>query len=196
MNNTSATLIFFAALFTNNILLSNFLGMCHWLACTRTMLGATGLGLAMTVITGITTILNYLIYHGILLPLHLEYLTFLVFIAIIAAFVQLAEMVVEKFSPKLYYALGIFLPLMVVNCTIMGAALFMVVRNYSFPQTVGWGFGAGGGWMLSAVLMAALRKKAGYCNPPKAFQGAGLVMIIAGFMAMAFMGFAGMVAIE
>jgi Na+-transporting NADH:ubiquinone oxidoreductase subunit E len=196
MNSTPAYLIFFAALFTNNILLSNFLGMCHWLACTRSMLSAWGLGVAMTVVTALTTILNYIIYYNVLVPLHLEYLMFLMFIAVIAAFVQLAEMVIERFSPKLYYALGIFLPLMVVNCTIMGAALFMIVRHYSFMQTVGWGFGAGGGWMLSAVLMAALRKKAGYCNPPVAFRGAGLVMIIAGFMAMAFMGFAGMVAIE
>jgi Na+-transporting NADH:ubiquinone oxidoreductase subunit E len=196
MNHTSVYLIFFAAIFTNNILLSNFLGMCHWLACTRSMLSASGLGLAMTIVTGVTTVLNYLIYYSVLIPLHLEQLTFLMFIAVIAAFVQLAEMIVERYNPKLYYALGIFLPLMVVNCTIMGAALFMLVRNYNLIQTVGWGFGAGGGWMLSAVLMAALRKKAGYCNPPGAFRGAGLVMIIAGFMAMAFMGFAGMVAIE
>jgi Na+-transporting NADH:ubiquinone oxidoreductase subunit E len=196
MNETSAALIFFAALFTNNILLTNFLGMCHWLACTRSMLSASGLGLAMTVVTGLTTVLNYIIYYSVLIPLHLEQLTFLMFIAVIAAFVQMAEMIVERYNPKLYYALGIFLPLMVVNCTIMGAALFMLVRHYNFMQTVGWGFGAGGGWMLSAVLMAALRKKAGYCHPPRAFQGAGLVMIIAGFMAMAFMGFAGMVAIE
>jgi Na+-transporting NADH:ubiquinone oxidoreductase subunit E len=196
MNNTPVYLIFFAAIFTNNILLSNFLGMCHWLACTRSMLSASGLGLAMTVVTGLTTVLNYVIYYSVLIPLHLEQLTFLMFIAVIAAFVQLAEMIVERYNPKLYYALGIFLPLMVVNCTIMGAALFMLVRHYNFLQTVGWGFGAGGGWMLSAVLMAALRKKAGYSNPPKAFQGAGLVMIIAGFMAMAFIGFAGMVAIE
>lgn len=196
MNHTSVYLIFFAAIFTNNILLSNFLGMCHWLACSRSMLSASGLGLAMTIVTGVTTVLNYLIYYSVLIPLHLEQLTFLMFIAVIAAFVQLAEMIVERYNPKLYYALGIFLPLMVVNCTIMGAALFMLVRNYNLVQTVGWGFGAGGGWMLSAVLMAALRKKAGYCNPPTAFRGAGLVMIIAGFMAMAFMGFAGMVAIE
>jgi Na+-transporting NADH:ubiquinone oxidoreductase subunit E len=196
MNHTPVYLIFFAAIFTNNILLSNFLGMCHWLSCTRSMLSASGLGLAMTVVTGLTTVLNYIIYYSVLIPLHLEQLTFLMFIAVIAAFVQMAEMIVERYNPKLYYALGIFLPLMVVNCTIMGAALFMLVRHYNFMQTVGWGFGAGGGWMLSAVLMAALRKKAGYCHPPRAFQGAGLVMIIAGFMAMAFMGFAGMVAIE
>ena len=196
MQQTPALLIFFAALFTNNILLSNFLGMCHWLACTRSMLSAFGLGVAITVVTGITTILNYVMYHFVLIPLHLEYLTFLIFIAVIAAFVQLAEMVIERFSSKLYYSLGVFLPLMVVNCTIMGATLFMVTRNYSFGQTVGWGFGAGGGWMLAAVLLAAMRKKAGYSNPPVIFKGAGLVMIIAGFMALTFMGFNGMVAIE
>ena len=138
MQQTPVLLIFFAALFTNNILLSNFLGMCHWLACTRSMLSAFGLGVAITLVTGLTTILNYVMYHFVLIPLHLDYLTFLIFIAVIAAFVQLAEMIIERFSSKLYYSLGVFLPLMVVNCTIMGAALFMVSRNYSFPQTVGW----------------------------------------------------------
>jgi Na+-transporting NADH:ubiquinone oxidoreductase subunit E len=181
MQQTAAFLIFFAALFTNNILLSNFLGMCHWLACTRSMLSAFGLGVAITLVTGITTMLNYVMYHFVIVPLHLDYLTFLIFIAVIAAFVQLAEMIIERFSSKLYYSLGVFLPLMVVNCTIMGAALFMVTRAYS---------------LLSAVLLAAMREKAGYSNPPLIFKGAGLVMIIAGFMALTFMGFTGMVAIE
>ncbi|HUX39264.1 MAG TPA: Rnf-Nqr domain containing protein [Rectinemataceae bacterium] len=196
MNETGALVIFFAALFTNNILLSNFLGMCHWLACTRNMLSAVGLGIAITLVTGITTILNYVMYHFVITPLHLEYLYFLFFIAMIAAFVQLAEMIVERVSLKLYHALGVFLPLMVVNCTIMGASLFMVARNYSFSQTVGWGFGAGAGWMLSAVLLASLRKKLNYSHAPVVFRGAALVMITAGFMALTFMGFSGMVAIE
>ncbi|MEI6873515.1 MAG: Rnf-Nqr domain containing protein [Spirochaetota bacterium] len=196
MNETSAMLIFFAALFTNNILLSNFLGMCHWLACTRNMLSAVGLGIAITLVTGITTILNYLMYWYVLTPLGLEYLYFLFFIAMIAAFVQLAEMIIERFSLKLYQQLGVFLPLMVVNCTIMGASIFMVAREYSFGQTVGWGFGAGAGWMLSAVLLASLRKKLQYSHAPVVFKGAGLVMITAGFMALTFMGFSGMVAIE
>jgi Na+-transporting NADH:ubiquinone oxidoreductase subunit E len=196
MNETSFVLIFFAALFTNNIILSNFLGMCHWLACTRNMLSAVGLGIAITLVTGITTILNYFIYWYVLIPLQLEYLYFLFFIAIIAAFVQLAEMIVERVSLKLYQMLGVFLPLMVVNCTILGSSLFMVAREYSFAQTVGWGFGAGAGWMLSAVFLASLRKKMQYSHAPVIFKGAGLVMITAGFMALAFMGFSGMVAIE
>jgi Na+-transporting NADH:ubiquinone oxidoreductase subunit E len=196
MNETGALVIFFAALFTNNILLSNFLGMCHWLACTRNMLSAVGLGIAITLVTGITTILNYVMYHFVITPLHLEYLYFLFFIAMIAAFVQLAEMIIERVSLKLYQSLGVFLPLMVVNCTIMGASLFMVARNYSFTQTVGWGFGAGAGWMLSAVLLASLRKKLNYSHAPVIFRGAALVMITAGFMALTFMGFSGMVAIE
>jgi Na+-transporting NADH:ubiquinone oxidoreductase subunit E len=196
MNETGAVLIFFAALFTNNILLSNFLGMCHWLACTRNMMSAVGLGIAITLVTGITTMLNFVMYHFVIVPLGLESLTFLFFIAMIAAFVQLAEMVIERFSLKLYHALGVFLPLMVVNCTIMGAAIFMYTREYSFVQTVGWGFGAGAGWMLSAVLLASLRKKLQYSHAPLIFRGAGLVMITAGFMALTFMGFSGMVAIE
>jgi len=196
MNETGAVLIFFAALFTNNILLSNFLGMCHWLACTRNMMSAVGLGIAITLVTGITTMLNFVMYHFVIVPLGLESLTFLFFIAMIAAFVQLAEMVIERFSLKLYHALGVFLPLMVVNCTIMGAAIFMYTREYSFVQTVGWGFGAGAGWMLSAVLLASLRKKLQYSHAPVIFRGAGLVMITAGFMALTFMGFSGMVAIE
>lgn len=189
-------MILFAAIFTNNILLSNFLGMCHFLACSRTMLTAFGLGMAMTIVTGLTTMINYGIYYKIVVPLHLEYLMFMIFIAVIAAFVQFVEMFLERFSSKLYYALGIYLPLMVVNCTIMGASLFMIYRHYSFAQTAGWGFGAGAGWMLAAVLMAALRKKVGYSNPPGPFRGAGLTMTIAGLMAMTFMGFAGMVSIE
>ena len=135
-------------------------------------------------------------YWYVLTPLGLEYLYFLFFIAMIAAFVQLAEMIIERFSLKLYQQLGVFLPLMVVNCTIMGASIFMVAREYSFGQTVGWGFGAGAGWMLSAVLLASLRKKLQYSHAPVVFKGAGLVMITAGFMALTFMGFSGMVAIE
>jgi len=160
------------------------------------MLTAFGLGTAMTLITGLTTMINYAIYYSLLVPLHMEYMTFLAFIAVIAAFVQFTEMFIERFSSKLYYSLGIFLPLMVVNCTIMGAALFMVFRHYTFVQTTGWGFGAGAGWMMAAVMMAGLRQKMGYSNPPVAFRGAALVMIVAGLMAMTFMGFAGMVAIE
>ncbi len=202
MNGTNALIIVVAVIFTNNILLSNFLGMCSFLACSRQIETAVGLGTAVTFVMSCTTILNYLIYHGILVegaPLcaaDLSFLTFIVFIAVIAAFVQFVEMFVERFSPKLYYALGIFLPLITVNCAILGAALFMVIRNYTLMQTAGFGFGAGLGWALAITLMAGLRQKMGYSNIPRPFRGVAISMIVTGVMAMAFMGFAGMVNIQ
>ncbi|MBN1766566.1 MAG: NADH:ubiquinone reductase (Na(+)-transporting) subunit E [Sedimentisphaerales bacterium] len=196
MSETSALIILIAAIFTNNILLSNFLGMCSFLACSRQIPTAAGLGVAVTFVLAGTTALNYVIYYYLLAPLGLEHLQFIVFIAVIAAFVQFVEMFVERFSPRLYYALGIFLPLITVNCAILGASLFMVTRNYSFTQSIGFGFGAGIGFALAIILMAGLRKKMTYSNIPKPFQGVAIVMIITGVMAMAFMGFAGMVNIQ
>ena len=196
MNETSAVVILIAAVFTNNILLSNFLGMCSFLACSRQIDTAVGLGTAVTFVTTSTTILNYVLYHYVLVPAGLGHLQFIVFIAVIAAFVQFVEMFVERFAPKLYYTLGIFLPLITVNCAILGACLFMILRQYSFLQAVGFGFGAGLGWMLAIVLMAGLRKKMGYSDIPKPFQGLAVTMLVTGVMAMAFMGFAGMVQIQ
>jgi Na+-transporting NADH:ubiquinone oxidoreductase subunit E len=140
--------------------------------------------------------INYFIYHFVLVPGGLEHLQFIVFIAVIAAFVQLVEMFVERFSPKLYFALGIFLPLITVNCAILGASLFMVIRGYSFLQSVGFGFGAGVGWTVAIVFMAGLRQKMRYSNVPEPFQGVPIAMIITCVLAMAFMGFAGMVTIQ
>lgn len=202
MNETHALVILIAAIFTNNILLSNFLGMCSFLACSKQIDTAVGLGAAVTFVTVCTTVLNYAIYHVVLVadaPLcstDLTHLTFIIFIAVIAAFVQFVEMFIERFSPKLYYALGIFLPLITVNCAILGVSLFMVIRKYTLAQTVGFGFGAGLGWALAIILMAGLRKKMGYSDVPRPFQGVAMTMIITGVMAMAFMGFAGMVSIQ
>lgn len=201
MSETSALIILVAAIITNNILLSNFLGMCSFLACSRQMAIAIGLGVAVIFVMTTTSILNYLIYYGILVedaPLcgaDLTHLTFVVFIAVIAAFVQFVEMFVERFSPRLYFALGIFLPLITVNCAILGASLFMIIRRYSFAQSAGFGFGAGAGWMLAIVLIAGLRNKMRYSNVPAPFQGVAITMIVTGVMAMAFMGFQGMVSI-
>ena len=139
-----------------------------------------------------TTVINYIIYYFVLVPLGLEFLAFIIFIAVIAAFVQFVEMFVERFSPSLYYALGIFLPLITVNCSILGASLFMVIRDYSLIQTVFYGVGAGIGWALAIALMAGLREKMGYANVPTALRGTGIIMLIAGVIAMTFMGFAGM----
>ncbi len=196
MNETSALTIVVAAIFTNNILLSNFLGMCSFLACSRQISTAVGLGTAVIFVMTGTTCLNYVIYHQLLIPLHLDHLTFIVFIAVIAAFVQFVEMFVERFSPKLYYALGIFLPLITVNCAILGVSLFMVIREYTFLNSLGFGFGAGVGWALAIILMAGLRKKMGYANVPEPFRGVAISMVITGVIAMAFMGFAGMVTIQ
>jgi Na+-transporting NADH:ubiquinone oxidoreductase subunit E len=196
MSETHTLIIVVAAIITNNILLANFLGMCSFLACSRHIDTAVGLGCAVTFVLTFTTTINYLIYHHILVPWGLQYLTFIVFIAVIAAFVQFVEMFVERFSPKLYYSLGIFLPLITVNCAILGASLFMVIRDYSFVQSVGFGFGAGLGWWLAIILMAGLRKKMGYSNIPRPFRGVAITMIITGVMALAFMGFAGMVNIQ
>lgn len=196
MSETSALTILIAAIFTNNILLSNFLGMCSFLACSRQISTALGLGAAVIFVMTGTTCLNYFIYYQLLLPLNLEFLQFIVFIAVIAAFVQFVEMFVERFSPKLYYALGIFLPLITVNCAILGVSLFFVIRKYTFLQSMGFGFGAGVGWALAIVLMAGMRTKMGYSNIPRPFRGVAMSMIITGVMAMAFMGFAGMVTIQ
>lgn len=202
MNETSALIIVVAAVFTNNILLANFLGMCSFLACSRQIGTALGLGLAVIFVMTCTTALNYVIYYWVLVegaPLcryDLTFLTYIIFIAVIAAFVQFTEMFVERFSPRLYYALGIFLPLITVNCAIFGATLFMIIRNYSFTQSLGFGFGAGVGWALAILLMAGLQKKMCYSRVPGPFQGVSIAMIVTGVMAMTFMGFAGMVSIQ
>lgn len=196
MSETSAWVIFIAAIFTNNILLTNFLGMCSFIACSGQIKTSLGLGTAVVFVMVMTTIINYAVYHGVLVPLELAHLQFIVFIAVIAAFVQLVEMFVERFSPKLYFALGIFLPLITVNCAILGASLFMIIRQYSFLQSVGFGLGAGIGWAVAIVLLAGLRQKMKYSHVPQCFRGVAIAMVVTGVLAMAFMGFAGMVAIQ
>lgn len=196
MTETSAIVILIAAVFTNNILLSNFLGMCSFVACSGQIRTAAGLGTAVTFVMTMTAMINYVIYHFVLDPLGLEHVQFIVFIAVIAAFVQLVEMFVERFSPKLYFALGIFLPLITVNCAILGASIFMITRDYNFFQSVGFGFGAGLGWALAIILMAGLRQKMRYSDIPEPFKGVPIAMIVTAVLAMAFVGFSGMVSIQ
>jgi len=195
MSDTPALLILFAAVFTNNILLSNYLGVCSFLACSKQIETAAGLGIAVTFVMTCTTAINFGIYQ-VLAAWGMEHLQYIIFITVIAAFVQFVEMFVERFSPKLYCTLGIFLPLITVNCAILGVSLFMIIREYSFIQSVAFGFGAGVGWMLAILLMAGLRKKMGYSNVPKPFECLAIAMLVTGVMAMAFMGFAGMVALQ
>jgi Na+-transporting NADH:ubiquinone oxidoreductase subunit E len=188
--------IIFAAIFTNNILLANFLGMCSFIACSNQIGTAIGLGTAVTFVMTATSIINFAIYHFILVPFGLDHLQLIIFIAVIAAFVQFVEMFIERFSPKLYFALGIFLPLITVNCAILGASIFLVLREYTFAQSVAFGFGGGLGWALAIILMAGLQQKMKYSDIPVPFKGVPIAMIVTGVLAMAFMGFAGMVSIQ
>lgn len=184
--------VLFAAVFTNNILLTNYLGMCSFLGASREVKTALGLGTAVIFVMVATSALNWLVNDWVLMPLGLEHLRFIVFIAVIAAFTQVVEMVIDRVSASLYAALGIFLPLIAVNCAILGASLFMIIRNYGFVTAVAYGFGSGVGWALAIVAMAGIREKMARSRVPRGLEGAGITLIIAGVMALAFMGFNGM----
>ena len=189
-------IIFFAAIFTSNMIFSNFLGMCSFIAVSKEVPTALGLGISVTMVMTVTTVLNYIVYWTILVPLKLEYLMFIIFILIIAAFVQLLEMVLERYLQTLYYSLGIFLPLITVNCAILGISLFMVTRQYNFMQTLGYAIGSGIGWMLAITAMAGIRSRLNEKSIPEGLRGTPITLIITGIMALAFIGFSGMVQIQ
>ncbi len=189
------------SIFVENILLAFFLGMCSFLACSKKVETAIGLGCAVVFVMAICTptcwaIKNFLLKKGALawagLPnIDLSFLIFISFIAVIAAMTQITEMVVERFSPALYNALGIFLPLIAVNCAILGGALFMDQRNYNGPESFVYGTGSGIGWALAIISMSAIRKKLGYSNIPGPLKGLGITMLLTGLMSVGFMCFAG-----
>ncbi len=193
MNRVSILTIFFSAIFTQNILLTYYLGMCSFLAVSRQVKTSMGLGWAVVFVMTCTSALNWLVYHYILVPLDLVYLRFIVFIVVIAAFVQVVEMIIERVSDTLYAALGIFLPLITVNCAILGACLFMIIRDYPFWPSVAYGCGSGVGWLVAILAMAGIRHKMEKSHVPKGLEGAGITLIIAGVMALAFMGFSGVI---
>lgn len=192
------------SIFIQNILLSLFLGMCSYLAQSKKMASAKGLGLAVIVVLSIATPLNWLIRHFLLQPgalawsgidalaaLDLSFLTFICFIAVIASLVQIVEMVVDRFFPALYSSLGIFLPLITVNCAILGASLFMVERQYTLIESLVYGFSSGIGWALAIMALAAIRKKIRYSNVPDGLRGLGMAFIVTGLMAIGFLCFSG-----
>ncbi len=193
--------IFLTAVFIENLALAFFLGMCTFLAVSRRVDTAVGLGIAVVVVQSITVPVNNLIFHFVLregalawagLPeLDLEFLGLISYIGVIAAIVQILEMALDKYVPALYNALGIFLPLITVNCAILGGSLFMVQREYNFTESVTFGLGTGVGWALAIVALAAIREKLKYSNIPAGLRGLGMTFIIAGLMALAFMSFAG-----
>ena len=188
--------ILFASVFTGNILLTNFLGMCSFISISKDMKSANGLGLAVTVVLTITTVINWARMNYILIPLDLMVYRYIVFIIVIAATVQMLEMIIDRVSPALYMSLGIFLPLITVNCAILGVALFMQIRSYDFFQTLAFGFGSGLGWWLAIMALAAIQKKVARAPVPAGLKGPGITLIIIGFMALAFVGFSGMLNVQ
>ena len=189
------------AIFIENILLAYFLGMCSFLAISKRVDTSIGLGFAVTVVLTITApanwaIHNYFLQEGALtwagLPqVNLSYLNFIVFIAVIAAMVQLVEMILDRFSEKLYHNLGIFLPLIAVNCSILGGSLFLVEREYTFIESTVFGFGSGLGFFLAIASMSSIRYKLRYSNVPSKLKGLGITMLLTGLLSMAFMAFSG-----
>lgn len=193
--------IFLQSIFTENLALAFFLGMCTYVAVSKRVETATGLGIAVIVVQTITLPVNNLIYHYVLKQgalawagypdLDLSFLVLICSIGVIAAMVQLLEMVLDRFFPALYNSLGIFLPLITVNCAILGGSLFMVERQYNVAESVVFGFGSGVGWALAIMLLAAVREKMRYSNVPRGLEGLGITFITVGLIAMAFMAFSG-----
>jgi len=186
VHDVSWFVILVTAVFTDNILLSRFLGLCPFVACSRRMDTAAGLGLAVMFVTACTAAADQLLYQHVLRPLGLEYLGLLLFIALIAAVVHLIEMVVERFFARLYHALGIFLPLITVNCAILGTSLFMINDDLSFTQATAYGIGSGAGWMLAICLMSGLRERLVEERIPASFRGVPVTLILTGVLAMVF----------
>lgn len=191
------------SIFIDNMIFAYFLGMCSFLAISKKVKTAFGLGIAVIFVLGVTIPLNWLIQNYVLNPgalawlgadfanIDLNFLQFIVFISVIAAIVQLTEMAVEKFSPALYGTLGIFLPLIAVNCAILGGALFMVGRPYNLAEATVFGFGSGIGWMLAIVALAGVREKMKYSNVPAPLRGLGITFILVGLMSLGFLSFMG-----
>ncbi len=193
--------IIISSIFVENLALAFFLGMCTFLAISKKMESAIGLGLAVIVVQGVTVPINNLIYQYLLksgaliwagLPdIDLSFLGLLSYIGVIAAIVQILEMVLDRFFPALYNALGIFMPLITVNCAILGGSLFMVERNYNFGQSVAYGFGSGIGWALAIMLLAGIREKLKYSDVPEGLRGLGITFITVGLISLGFMAFSG-----
>lgn len=188
--------IFFASIFTSNMILSNFLGMCSFISVSNEYKTASGLGKAVTLVMIFTTAANYAAYKFFIVPLGLDYLRFIIFILIIAASVQIIELAMDRYFPELHKNLGIFLPLITVNCAILGISLFMVIRNYNFLQSMVFSIGSGLGWWLSIIALAAIREKIAKNKLPKGLEGPAITFIITGIMALAFVGFSGMFSIQ
>ena len=194
--NVNPWVLLFASIFTSNILLSNFLGMCSFIAISKDQKSSMGLGMAVTVVLVITVALSWLVRNYVLAPLNIEYLSYIVYIGLIAAVVQMLEMLIDRLSASLYMALGIFLPLITVNCAILGAVLFMVLRNYNLLQSITFALGSGLGWWLAIVLLAAMQKRIAKAPLAPGLKGPAITLFLIGFMALAFTGFTAMIPVS
>jgi len=193
--------LFTKSVFIDNMILAYFLGMCSFLAISKKIDTSIGLGFAVVFVLTVTAPLNWIVHEYLLMDgalawagfpdADLSFLNYIIFIAVIATAVQLVEMALDKFSPALYNNLGIFLPLIAVNCSILGGSMFMVERKYNFSETIVYGFGSGVGFLLAIAAMAAIRHRLRYSNVPKELRGVGITMLLTGLLSMAFMAFSG-----
>ena len=183
--------IFITAIFVNNIILSQFLGICPFLGVSKKKETAIGMGIAVMFVMTIASAVTYLIYHNLIVPYHLEFMTTVVFILVIASLVQMVEIVIKKTLPVLYQALGIFLPLITTNCAVLGIALLTVQKNMNFTETVVYSLANAMGFTLAIVLFSGMRERLSKVKLPKAMEGAPIALITAGLLSMAFMGFSG-----
>jgi len=193
--------LFTRSVFIDNMILAYFLGMCSFLAISKKIDTSIGLGFAVVFVLTVTAPLNWIVHQYLLMDgalawagfpdADLSFLNYIIFIAVIATAVQLVEMALDKFSPVLYNNLGIFLPLIAVNCSILGGSMFMVERKYNFTETIVYGFGSGVGFLLAIAAMAAIRQRLRYSNVPKELRGVGITMLLTGLLSMAFMAFSG-----
>ncbi len=187
----SYLMIFITAIFVNNIVLSQFLGICPFLGVSKKISTAAGMGGAVTFVMVLSTIVTYIIYHAVLLPYNLNFMITVTFILVIASLVQMVEIILKKMSPLLYQALGIFLPLITTNCTVLGVSLLVIQKDFDLAHAVCFALANALGFTLAIVLFAGLRERLALVNLPKAVQGAPIALITAGLLSMAFMGFSG-----
>lgn len=190
---TEYILLFIGAVFVNNIILARFLGNCPFLGVSKKIETSIGMGIAVTFVITLASIMSYLSFEFLLKPLHLEYLYNIVFILVIASLVQFVEMIIQKTSPALYQALGVYLPLITTNCAVLGVAVINMKEEYNLLKAVVNGFGTAVGFLVAIVLLAGIREKMEYNDVPKPFQGYPIVLITAGLMAIAFFGFTGLI---
>lgn len=184
-------LIFISAIFVNNIILSRFLGICPFLGVSKKIDTALGMGMAVAFVLTLATIVTYLIQYGLLVPLGLQYLQTLAFILVIAALVQMVEIILRKVSPALYQALGIFLPLITTNCAVLGVAILVIQKDYTLAESIAYAFSTALGFALALTVFAGMREQMALVQIPKGMRGMAIVLVAAGLLSLAFMGFGG-----